>query len=98
MCIRDSYNSTPVCKIYRNDGNDTFTEQTSISMTGIAQGHVEWGDYDNDGDLDILISGLDNSGPVCKIYRNDGNNIFTEMTNIKLAGISYGSVDWGDYD
>ena len=93
-----NYNSTPVCKIYRNDGNDTFTEQTSISMTGIAQGHVEWGDYDNDGDLDILISGLDNSGPVCKIYRNDGNNIFTEMTNIKLAGISYGSVDWGDYD
>jgi hypothetical protein len=32
-------------------------EQTSISLTGISQGSVAWGDYDNDGDLDILLTG-----------------------------------------
>jgi uncharacterized repeat protein (TIGR01451 family) len=33
---------------------------------------VAWGDYDNDGDLDILLTGADSSGnPVAKVYRNE---------------------------
>jgi hypothetical protein len=34
---------------------------------------VAWGDYDNDGDLDILLTGQDSGGNhVAKVYRNDG--------------------------
>ena len=47
----------PVSKIYRNNGDNTFTEQTSISLTGVDYSSVAWGDYDNDGDLDILLTG-----------------------------------------
>ena len=37
--------------------SDEFTENTSISLTGVYSGAAIWGDYDNDGDLDILLTG-----------------------------------------
>ena len=82
-------------KIYRNNGDNTFTEQTSISLTGVFYGSVAWGDYDNDGDLDILLTG---KPALSKIYRNDGDNTFTEQTAISLMGVSFSSVAWGDYN
>ena len=45
---------------------------------------VAWGDYDRDGDLDILLTG----DGMSKIYRNDGSNTFTEQTGIILEGVS----------
>jgi predicted nucleotidyltransferase len=53
-------------------------------------------DYDNDGDLDILLTGHTGSTYISKIYRND-NGTFTNI-NAGLTGIEYGSVAWGDYD
>jgi PKD repeat protein len=94
--------SGPVTKIYRNDGANVFTEQTSISLTGVYYSSVDWGDYDNDGDLDILLTGatgLDpNFNPVSKIYRNNGNGTFTEQTQIVLKKVYKGSAVFGDYD
>ena len=88
----------PYSAIYKNDGNDTFTEQTSIQLTGVSYSSVAWGDYDNDGDLDILLTGQSSGNQVSKIYKNNGDNTFTEQTSIQLAGVSYSSVAWGDYD
>ena len=59
---------------------------------------VDWGDYDNDGDLDILITGETYSGEDSKIYKNNGDGTFTEQTGISLTGVSYSSAAWGDYD
>jgi len=90
-----------ISKIYSNNGNNSFTEQTGISLTGVAQGSVAWGDYDNDGDLDILLTGYNyyqGNVYVSKIYRNNGNNLFTEQTGISLTGVYQSSVAWGDYD
>ncbi len=66
-----------------------FTEQASISLPGSRS--ASWGDYDNDGDLDILLAG---SAP--KIYKNNGDNTFTEQTSIPLAGNN--SAGWIDYN
>jgi hypothetical protein len=35
---------------------------------------VAWGDYDKDGDLDILLTGYSDGGfnSIAKVYRNDG--------------------------
>ena len=85
-------------KIYHNNGNNTFTEQTEISLINVSSGFAAWGDYDNDGDLDVLFTGNSSSGPVSKIYRNNGDNTFTEQTNILLTGVNESSVVWGDYD
>ena len=87
-----------ISKIYRNNGNNSFTEQTGINLTGVSYSSVAWGDYDNDGDLDIFITGTSSSGSVSKIYRNNGDNSFTEQTGINLTGVSFRSVAWGDYD
>ena len=84
-------------KIYRNNGDNTFTEQTKISLTGVYSSSAVWGDYNNDGYLDILLTGYTGSENVSKIYRNNGDNTFTEQTSISLTGIS-GKAAWGDYD
>ena len=60
-------------------------------------GSVAWGDFDNDGDLDILLTGESASGDISKIYRNNGNSTFTDI-NAGLPSIYYGSVAWGDFD
>ena len=82
---RDSENV--FSKIYRNDGSNSFTE-TNIDLIGIYHGSATWGDLDNDGDLDILLSGNSLDGRISKIYRNDGSDTFTE-TNIDLTGVYY---------
>jgi hypothetical protein len=104
ILITGSDNSLPlgqegVSKVYMNEGNNKFKEQTSISLVGLTTSSAAWGDYDNDGDLDILITGGSSSkGYFAKIYRNDGGNTFTEQSNILIPGVIEGSVAWGDYD
>src|SRR5690606_10590975 len=62
--------------VYHNNHDGTFTD-IGAGLTGVQEGSVDWGDYDNDGDLDILLTGNtnDNSSPrnpISRIYRNDG--------------------------
>jgi len=87
-----------ISKIYRNNGTNSFTEQTAITLPNVGYSSVAWGDYDNDGDLDILLAGNSGLNIISKIYKNDGNNRFTEQTGISLTGVYYSSVSWGDYD
>lgn len=86
-------------KIFRNNGDNTFTEQLAISLEGLAYGSAKWVDYDNDGFLDLIIAGGTNSASYAtKIYRNNGNNSFTEQTGINISPTSSSSIDWGDFD
>ncbi|MBK8871656.1 MAG: VCBS repeat-containing protein [Elusimicrobia bacterium] len=69
---------------------------------GIRNGSVAWGDHDNDGDLDILVSGYDasNSGQL-RVYRNNGNGTLdTAQIEVDGAGngFEYAGVAWGDFD
>ncbi len=79
--------------VYRNDGNDTFTAlNAGISPT--SQGDAAWGDYDNDGDLDFLMAGYLAQGAGTLLYRNNGDDTFTQVANLPAAS----AVDWGDYN
>ncbi|TAK55020.1 MAG: T9SS type A sorting domain-containing protein, partial [Bacteroidetes bacterium] len=83
-------------KVYRNDGNDLFTD-ANVLLPYINSGGAIWGDYDNDKDLDIAISGCIAGGALSKILRNDSLNVFTDIqANIKPLCIS--TLKWGDYD
>ena len=86
--------------IYVNSGSNTFTPLAGTSFIGTSSGFIDWGDYDNDGDLDLLITGEygGNFQCVAKIYRNNGNSTFTEVTTHNLPGIRIGTTDFGDYD
>jgi uncharacterized repeat protein (TIGR01451 family) len=85
---------TRITKIYRNDGG-SFTD-TYAGLPGFYDGSAAWGDYDNDGDLDILLTGIGPDLRTSRVYRNDGGN-FTDA-NAGLAGINDGAAAWGDYD
>ena len=86
----------PVSKVYRNDGSGTFTD-IHAGLTDVEDSSVAWGDYDNDGDLDILLTGNASSGRISTVYRNDGGGSFTDI-GAGLTGVDDGSVAWGDYD
>ncbi|MCG3155550.1 MAG: hypothetical protein DKINENOH_02156 [bacterium] len=75
-----------------------FAQFTDIgaSLTGVYKSSVAWGDYDNDGDLDILLTGLSDADAIAKVYQNTGG-IFSDI-GAGLTGVWYSSVTWGDYD
>lgn len=50
-----------------------------------------WGDYDNDGDLDLFVTAI-YKGRRSTLYRNDGNGHFTDVTWLAGAGVENG---WG---
>ena len=91
--------------LYRNNGDGTFTDVTReagvFNPRGKAMG-VVFGDYDNDGDVDLYVA----NDTVAKfLYRNNGNGTFTEVGLI--AGVAYSGdgrvqagmgADFGDYD
>ncbi len=85
-----------VTKIYRNQQDGSFVE-VAVSLTGTISGGLAWGDYDNDGDLDLAISGFGSTVAVSKLYRNDGNRRFTSV-NFNLAPLQNGQISWVDMD
>ena len=71
--------------------------EINAGITGVSNSSAMWGDYDNDKDLDIIISGETSDGStITKIYNND-NSSFTDIS-AGLTGINKGAVAWGDYD
>jgi predicted nucleotidyltransferase len=89
--------SGEIANVYRNDGAGTFTD-IGAGLPGLSFGSVAWGDYDNDGDLDILLTGLSSAyGQIARVYRNDGDGAFSDI-GAGLTGMSSSSAAWGDYD
>jgi predicted nucleotidyltransferase len=100
-----NYDTDPISRtsrIYRNNGgaNPTFTDIVA-GLPGVDWGSVAWGDYDNDGDLDFVLTGSNStySDFISRIYRNSGgvNPTFTDI-GASLTAVYFSSVAWGDYD
>ncbi|MBS4027513.1 MAG: VCBS repeat-containing protein, partial [Ignavibacteriales bacterium] len=89
-------NGFPRTNIYRNTGSG-FTKVFANVLPGVATSSATWGDYDNDGDLDILITGQDTTGNISRIYQNTGSG-FSEVFSGTLIGVAFSSAAWGDYD
>lgn len=68
-------------ELHRNNGNGTFTNVAA--QAGLADPDQSWssafGDFDNDGDMDVLI-GSNAGGTAQKLMRNNGNGTFTNVT------------------
>ncbi len=86
--------NNPVTLLYRNDSG-SFSE-SGIPFVPLRESSAAWGDYDADGDLDLLMCGNSPDGDVTLLYRNDGGG-FTGI-NPGLPGIQNGDLCWVDYD
>src|SRR5258706_13986078 len=74
-----------------------FTE-VDVGLAGLTGCEVRWGDYDADGDLDLVIQGVTAGPRWVRVYRNTGG-VFTEDPNDGvLLGLNEGQAIWGDYD
>lgn len=63
-----------------NNGDGTFTENAAIANLAdpMQTWSSSWGDYDNDGDMDVFVGA---SSGTHKLMRNNGNGTFTDVTS-----------------
>jgi hypothetical protein len=87
-----------IARIYENDYRHRLVWDQNQSLTGVTGGSVAWSDYDNDGDLDLVISGNSGSGPITELYKNSPTGTLTLDPGQNLAGTSLSCVAFGDYD
>ncbi|MEO8148829.1 MAG: CRTAC1 family protein [Bacteroidia bacterium] len=85
--------------LYVNDSTGNFTSITTgvLVTAGGKTMSSSWGDYDNDGDQDVVLA---NDQGNEAFFRNDGAGVFTKLitdTLVKCGGNSFGS-NWGDID
>jgi hypothetical protein len=85
--------------LYHNDGEGEFTRASAGIVYQLVQcgGGTSWGNYDNDGDMDIYIGASPGPG---FLFRNNGDGTFSEAVNHGLGiydGSSFAGL-WGDYD
>lgn len=79
----------------------TFTEVPPASdFAGVSNGAVAFADVDNDGDQDVLITGLDEDtgAPTAKLYLNDGTGSYTLVENTPFTAVYFSTVAFADVD
>jgi len=92
-------------ELYLNDGSAGFTPDNVANalFVGVTTGAVAFGDIDDDGDLDMFLTGQGPSGFHSELYTNDGNGAFTSVahsfTPVYGAAAAFEDVDSdGDLD
>lgn len=98
--------STPAFynRLFRNNGDGTFTdvtEKAGLAGAGYSMG-VAAGDYDNDGFVDLYITGVNRN----QLFHNNGDGTFTDVTDkSRVNGIIPGrgkpwsvAAGWVDYN
>lgn len=92
-------NNDLIAKIFSNDGNGNFTEVAGTLFQPIELGDIGVSDIDNDGDLDIVLTGgLLEFTLYTKLYRNDGNFNFVEIPNSGLQPLNFSDLCFVDVD
>jgi len=89
--------SVNVHALYKNNGDETFTNVSSAKLpasipSGLGQSMAIALDYNNDGNLDLLVSGYNGSTSVATLYKNSGAPDYTfavDETN-NLLGVRTG--------
>ena len=97
--------------LYRNNGDGTFTEDTtagSIISDVYTSGGVSWGDFDNDGDLDLIVAQpfthavYPTNYSKVSLYVNNNDGTFTAGTYPTLtdeeSSRSKVGAFWGDWN
>ncbi|MFH1237125.1 MAG: FG-GAP-like repeat-containing protein [Candidatus Aenigmatarchaeota archaeon] len=94
-------NRQPYTKVYINNGTSFVENQMwQQNLHAVTMSSLSLADYDNDGDLDIILMGLTDS---FRLYTNNGSCFIKNQTDIldgqdHFVAIYDGSVAFGDYN
>lgn len=90
--------SSPPDVFMRNNGDGSFTD--IASQFGLADSHQSWssawGDFDNDGDMDVLVGS--SSSSYHKLMRNDDGILTLVTAGSGLDAFSGQSIEWVTHD
>jgi tetratricopeptide (TPR) repeat protein len=83
--------------LYRNLGDGRFEKVKGFRELRIRGMGAAWGDYDNDGYLDLVVASYDR----IYLFHNNGDGSFTDVSH--RAGLDHyrgfwSGVSWGDYN
>ena len=101
-------NDTNENHLFHNNHDGTFSDMAFFAGVALNENGemgngmgVDFGDYDNDGRLDIMVTNFQDD--VATLYHNDGDGFFSDASYISGTGEStYASLGWSvcffDYD
>ncbi len=81
-------------KLYRNNGDGTFSNialAAGVAFSASPQYEEDgfgaaFGDYDLDGDLDLFVAGFRSDNVGSRLFRNNGDETFTDVTAVSGPG------------
>lgn len=95
------FGGTPANRLYRNDAGVFADVAASAGLADArATRAAAWGDFDRDGDPDLVVGFTPGAGSVLKLYRNNAGR-FLEITAASGLGVDTGAVrqpSWIDVD
>jgi hypothetical protein len=100
------FDNIAVNALYHNERDGTFTRFSAgapANESNVRSAGCIWGDYDNDGFLDLFVANL-GATATNWLYRNNGNGTFEKMTGSQAGPIASDptgrsvSAAWGDFD
>lgn len=100
-----------IAALYRNNGDGTFNEVEPLlvkagktdKLPGVYFTAVAWGDFNNDGYEDIVITGNTGGGPknqIARLFKNNTDGTFSEISDKEapLQKVYKSTVNWVDYN
>ena len=96
----NEYTNQIVNELYLNNGTNFEIDPNTI-FPSLINGSNAWGDYDNDGDQDLIICGriADKTASITRFYKNDPIGRLTELTTVEeIPGLKAGAFKFVDLD
>jgi len=102
FCTMSEKTHPPTDILLKNNGDGTFTNVSNqAGILPLINGRsIAWGDYDNDGDLDLFISRGPDASVKQTLYQNNGDGTFTDVTDQAGLGTlsNNRAAAWGDFN
>ncbi len=91
-------NSLVRTDLYLNNGNNLFELVENTPFQDSELGDIGVSDFDLDGDLDVLMTGIQGVVSHTRLYTNDGTGDFVENTDHEFDDFGMGSVLFADFN
>jgi hypothetical protein len=100
LCVVNWWNKINLLYSNNGNGNFTFLNTSPVSTQQSYSETCSWGDFDNDGLIDLFITNSEGTNHRNFLYRNNGNGNFARIdTGVVMSETAFSrGVNWIDID